>query len=95
MRLVYSDHLQKRLRERKFPQDFPRKVFYKPDQKFADIQSGRSISIKKLPYSGKIRHIMISFEYNKPNKIIRIITIHPETEKEIAKRLNKRRYILR
>lgn len=95
MRVVYTQHLSDKLRERNFPQDFPKRIFYRPDLKFKDTERESCVSIRKLPYYGRIRYISIFFEYDKNEKSVKIMTIHPETHKEIENRVEKGRYIVR
>lgn len=95
MIVVYTPHLKKRLEERQIPKDYPKRIYYRPDFKFFDAKTERLISIKKLFYNERNRYMMISFDYDKINKEIRIITIHPENKKEIDNRVSRRRYLFR
>lgn len=85
MEVIYTEHLNLRLKLRNIPSDYPKLVYQNPEQEFIDDWEGSYIAIKKLKYNGKLRNIMIAYE-EKDSKI-QIITIHPITEEKIISRL--------
>lgn len=89
MQVKYTLHLRRRLKQRKFPLNFPKRIYYHPDEKYFDTVTKSQISIKKLLYNKLFRPIMIAYYYDNTTKSVKIQTIHPETQKEITNRLSE------
>jgi hypothetical protein len=90
-KIIHTDHLSLRLKVRKIPEDYPKKIYLTPDQKYYDVFEKTFIYIKKLRYSGKIRNMMIACEEMAGE--VRIITIHPITEENVINRVIRGRWI--
>ena len=86
----YTEHLKLRLKVRKIPEEYPKKIYENPDQKLFDNLEGTFISIKKLPYNTKVRNMMIAYE--EKNEEINIITIHPISEEKIINKIISKRW---
>ena len=84
MRIVYSQHLQRRLAERQFPSGYPRKVVETSKLKFFDNATGHWIAISKLKYANKLRSLAVSYDII--GETIEIITILPITDGDIQRR---------
>ena len=91
MVLEYTPHLENRLKERRFPNDYPKKIFLKAEENYIDISQNSYIAIKKLRYAGKDQKIMIAYPIDKNS--VKIITIHPEKDSEINNRIKNGRWI--
>ncbi|MBI2676310.1 MAG: hypothetical protein HYX24_07660 [Candidatus Aenigmarchaeota archaeon] len=91
MEINYTDHLKKRLKIRKIPEEYPRKIYENPDQKFHDTAEGTFIAIKKLYYNKNVRSMMIAYKESGEN--VEIITVHPITEEKIINRIMRGRWI--
>ncbi len=89
--VLYTSHLELRLKIRKIPYDYPKIIFNQPEQKFFDTAEKTYISIKKLKYSKRERLMMIAYE--RKNNTVEIITIHPIKEEKIINRTISRRWI--
>ena len=89
--IIYTDHLKLRLKVRKIPYDYPKKIFQNPERTFFDIIEGNRIAIKRLKYNKEIRNMMIAYEI-KENQI-EIVTIHPIREEKIANRIINNRWM--
>lgn len=89
--IVYTEHLELRLKVRKIPYHYPKKIYDNPEQKYFDKTEGTFIAIKKLSYNKKIRNMMIAYE--RKNDDIDIITIHPITDEKIINRTIRGRWI--
>ncbi len=89
--IKYTEHLELRLKSRKIPHDYPKKIYENPEQIFFDKIEKNFVAIKKMQYNGKIRNIMIAYE-KKGNEIC-IITIHPITNEKIINRIANKRWI--
>ncbi len=75
MRIVYSEHLKRRLSIRRIPKELPKIIFYEYDEKYFDYETGNFVLIKKVEFLQKPRDMMIVYE-EEHNKV-EIITIHP------------------
>ncbi len=91
MKIIYRPHLKRRIREREFPQDYPREVYKKAIQHFLDVKTNHYVAIAKLRYAKKVRNLTISYDIIGSN--IEIITIHPVLSQEIKKRIKIGRWI--
>lgn len=90
MKIIYSAHLKRRLKERQFPYDYPQRIYKQAELKLYDNFTNHHISILKLKYTGKTRSIAISYDIIKD--IVEIITIHPISENDIEKRIRQKRW---
>lgn len=88
--IKYSNHLKLRISIRKFPPNYPKKVYKNPEQNFFDNVEGTNIAIKRLKYNEKVRNIMIAYEES--DKEVEIITIHPISDVKILNRIMSRRW---
>ena len=91
IKIIYTEHLELRLKIRKIPADYPKIIYKSPEQKFFDVSEGTFIAIKKVHYNKKIRNMMIA--YDKKDEEIEIITIHPITDEKIINRVVRGRWI--
>lgn len=92
MKIVYKPHLLIRLKEREFPQEYPRRVIQFPDQEYFDTFAKRYIAIKQLSFAGRLRNIVVAYDIIKESK--EVITIHVISSKEIKNKLNSGRWRL-
>lgn len=91
VKIHYTEHLKLRLKIRKIPEDYPKKIYKNPEQIFFDNLERRFIAIKKLHYNKKLRNMMIA--YKEKDGEIEIVTIHPITDEKIINRIISRRWI--
>lgn len=84
MKIIYREHLKRRLKERKIPSSYPRRVYLNSTQRFFDTGTNHHIAIAKLEYAGKLKNLAVSYDII--GSQIELITIHPISDQEI---LNK------
>lgn len=92
MKITYRDHLKRRLKERKIPNSYPRKVFVNSSKRFFDNGTSHHIAISKLQYAGKLKSLAVSYDII--NSQIELITIHPISDQEINNKIKSRRWTL-
>lgn len=85
MKIIYRPHLKLRIKERKFPNIYPRKIYKQAKRHYFDTQTRHFIAISRLEYAGKLRNLAISYDII--GEKIEIITIHPISVKEIKRRV--------
>lgn len=93
MKIIYRPHLERRLKERKIPHDYPKKIYLKSKRKYFDLGTNHYIAISRLIYSGRSRNMTISYDII--DKQIEIITIHPISDQEISNKIKSGRWIKR
>lgn len=91
MKIILRPHLKIRLKERRIPQNYPRKILTTPEVKYFDTLTGHLIAVKHLLYNEKLRPMAVAYDII--GSEIQIITIHPISEQEIKNRLIKIRWI--
>ena len=75
MEIIYTSHLEFRLRVRNIPYDLPREIFGQSKEHYYDNLTRHHIAIQKMEFEGKLRELALT--YDKDENIIEIITIHP------------------
>ncbi len=90
-KVIITEHLRLRLKQREFPSKFPEHIHQKSKRRFYDTIEKSTIAIMKLQYLGKLRNIMIA--YVTEDESDKIKTIHPIKEKEIKTRIKNKRWI--
>lgn len=85
VKFFYTEHLKLRLKVRHIPEEYPKKIYENPNQRFFDNLEKTFIAIKTLEYNKKLRNMMIAYE-QKEGKI-EIVTVHPITDEKIINRI--------
>lgn len=91
VKIILRPHLKIRLEQRLIPQDYPKKIISHPEEHYFDTLSNRYIAIKTLPYSGKLRPMVVAYDII--GETIEAVTIHPTDEQEINNKLQRGRWI--
>ena len=91
MAVIYAPHLKHRLKERKFPQNYPLEIYNTARIRYYDTLSKSFIAIKMMNYGGRRRKIAIAYIFVDSDVIIK--TVHPESDKEIKNRVSRGRWI--
>ncbi len=73
--IVYSGHLTAKMSLRHIPEELPRTIYEKTNEKYYDKVTKHNIALKEVRYKHKLREMAISYDETE-NEII-IITIHP------------------
>ena len=74
-KIVYSSHLELRLKIREIPHSLPRNVYQNSREHYFDKETGKNIAIGKVRLKGKLREIIVVYEEWEDE--IRLITTHP------------------
>lgn len=91
MRIIYRAHLIRRLRERKIPENYPKKIIKEPSSEYKDSVTGHKVAVKKLRYNEKTRSIVVVYDIIESTR--EIITIYPVSDSEIKNRVSSGRWI--
>lgn len=75
MNIIYTPHLKFRLKLRNIPSYLPRKIFKEAKEHYYDRETHHYVAVHSLKFNKKIREFALS--YDKKEKSIEIITIHP------------------
>ena len=73
--IIYTSHLEFRLKTRNIPYDLPRSVFEQAKEHYYDNLTKHYIAIDRVRFEGRIREMALT--YDKRENVIEIITIHP------------------
>ncbi|MBI4029030.1 MAG: hypothetical protein HY376_01570 [Candidatus Blackburnbacteria bacterium] len=90
MKIIYRSHLKLRLKERKFPNSYPRKIYKESKNHYLDAKTSHKIATAKLLYAGKVRSLVISYDIIL--ETVEIITIHPISDQEIKNKIEAGRW---
>ena len=74
-KIVYSSHLELRLKIREIPRSLPRDVYQNSRERYFDKETGKNIAIGKIRFKGKLREIIVVYEERGDE--IKLITAHP------------------
>lgn len=91
MRIILKPHLKIRLKVRKIPKNYPRKVLSQPDNYYFDTSTNHMIAVKKLKYIEKLRPMVVAYDII--GEEIEVVTIYPTDGQEIANRIKNKRWI--
>lgn len=75
MKIVYTAHLEFRLKIRNIPHELPRKIYQEAKEHYYDTMTGHSIAVSKDSFEGKARELAVT--YDKKQYAAELITIHP------------------
>jgi|SRR3989344_1313132 len=90
MKLLYTDHLKSRLKQRGIPLIIVKEIFGKPLGYYWDNLRNHYVVVGEVVYKGKRRKVLAA--YDKIGKEAEVITVHPITSYEIRQRLNSGRW---
>jgi len=90
VKLIYTNHLKTRLRQRKIHLKIVREIFNNAQEFYYDKLRKHHIVIGTTDYQGKRRKVLAA--YDKINQSTEVITTHPITDKEIQARLESGRW---
>ena len=93
IKIVYRPHLQRRLRERKIPKDYPKIIYKQSKSHYFDNETRHFVAIFKLKYAEKMRSIVAVYDIINDN--IEIITIFPIEKTELKNKIDSGRWIKR
>ena len=85
-----SEHLKRRLKERRIPEDYPQEIFKKSKIHYFDTQSEHYVSVAKLKYAESLRNMVAV--YDKISDEVGIITVFPISEEELKNKINSGRW---
>ncbi|MBI3290242.1 hypothetical protein HYZ78_02510 [Candidatus Microgenomates bacterium] len=91
MKIIYRQHLLRRLKERKIPRNYPRTVYKKSKAHFFDTETLHKTAVLDLEYAEKLRPMAIAYDIIKEE--VHIITIHPISSEEVDRKINSERWI--
>jgi len=90
MKIVYTDHLEFRLKIRSIPYNLPREVFHGSKEHYYDLATRHYLAIKKVEFAGKAREMVVT--YDKKKYAVELITIHPIRPYQKHGRVNSGRW---
>ncbi len=90
MKIVFTDHLLIRLKQRKIPRNIVKEIFSQSLENYWDNLRNRHIVVGEVLYKGKSRKVLVAYDIIKNR--IEAVTVHPITETDIDHRLYSGRW---
>jgi len=90
MEILFSDHLNRRLRMRAIAPALPKEIFENAKERYLDAATGHEIAISTSLLYGRMREIMVAYHYEGEN--VKLLTIHPLKEGQKDNRINSGRW---
>jgi len=84
-RVVYTDHLQLRLRARRIPAEMPERIYREARDRYYDHATFRHIAVMSVVYRHRRRKVMIA--HDEFSEHVEIVTIHPIESRQISERV--------
>lgn len=92
MKILYTDHLKTRLKQRKIPANLVKEIFDNAKEFYWDTWRNHRIRIGKVYYRNKLRKLLLAYD-KIDEENVEIITLHPITDGEIKQRIISGRWI--
>lgn len=90
MKIIYTSHLEFRLKIRNIPYNLPREIYHHAEEHYFDTLTKHYIAIHKVAFEGKIREMALT--YDKKEGVVEIITVHPIKPYQKFSRINSGRW---
>jgi hypothetical protein len=89
-KIVYTAHLEFRLKVRNIPYDLPKDIFKEAKEHYYDIITKHCVALEKIEFAGKIREMAVSYDSKK--YATELITIHPIRQYQKHSRISSGRW---
>ncbi len=90
MKILYSQHLEKRLQLRNIEYELPETIFNRSNERYLDEETGYLIATITIELYGKIREVMLAYIIE--GDYAKLLTIHPLKEGQKEKRVRSGRW---
>jgi len=75
MQIIYSQHIENRLRLRRIEYDLPKRIVEQTEERYFDNATGHLIAIMKTKLYNTIKEVMVA--YTVEGESVKLLTIHP------------------
>ncbi len=75
MQIIYSQHIENRLRLRRIEYDLPKRIVEQTEERYFDNATGHLIAIMKTKLYNTIKEVMVA--YTMEGESVKLLTIHP------------------
>lgn len=90
MEIVYSQHIENRLKMRGIEYELPKKIFEEAGERYFDRETGYLIAVMSIDLYNKSRDIMVA--YTLEEECAKLLTIHPLKEGQKENRISTGRW---
>lgn len=90
MKIIYTQHLEFRLKLREIPARLPKEIFQKSEERYFDLITSRKVAVGTIAFKGRFREMAVVYE--EMDKQINLITIHPLKNYQKESRINSWRW---
>lgn len=91
MRIAFSDHAKRRMKERKISSTLVRNVVRQSDHTFIDIATNYTIFVKRLIFREEKRYIAVSVD--KSAEHMMVVSVHPIRDRDLISRTESGRWV--
>lgn len=91
MKIIYTPHLEFRIKIRNIPYYLPKKAFKNSREHYYDKATKHYVAIRRMNFKKKSREFALA--YDRENNTIKIITIHPIKTYQKYSRIHSGRWI--
>lgn len=75
MQIIYSQHIENKLRLRRIEYDLPKRIFEQTEERYFDNATGHFIATMKTKLYNTIKEVMVA--YTMEGESVKLLTIHP------------------
>ena len=90
MQIIYSQHIENRLRLRRIEYDLPKTVFEQATERYFDNETRYYIAVGRAVLYNKVRDIMVAYDIVGEN--VTLLTIHPLKKGQKENRIESGRW---
>lgn len=88
--IIYTAHLELRLKLRGIPHNLPRAIYKTAEERYFDRETEKNVAVKRVNYKGKKRELMLA--YQETDAGAHLVTIHPLKEYQKVSRVKSGRW---
>ena len=90
MRLTFSAHAKRRMRERKISSDLAKEVVTTAQYRSIDSATAHTVCVKRLMFRENERYIAVSLQVK--TNAVKIVSIHPIRDRDFTSRIRSGRW---
>lgn len=90
MQVIYRPHLKLRIKQRNFPESYPKRIYKNARNHYFDTKMNRYIAVSRLKYADGLRNLAIAYDIL--GRRIEIVTIYPVSDKELRSKIRTGRW---
>jgi hypothetical protein len=90
MQIIYTQHIENRIRLREIEYDLPRRIVEQAEERYFDNATGHFIAIMKTELYNKTKEVIVAYIVDE--NCLKLLTIHPLKERQKKNRIASGRW---